>query len=391
MSPGSWLGLGLFAFWGPPPAPPPAPLGPPALEAGPVELWRAPLVGGPVDTASRSEPAAPVIAGDRVLVGYSGARGLLVYDRRDGRYLGKYPSEGPVASAPVVAGDEVWFADTAGYTWCYRLDQLDGTPRWSHFEGAPVVSTPVLDGGRLYLTTLDDLVQALDAATGTVAWRYQHRLDVARSASLELLGAPAPVIAGDVVYAGFSDGFVVALGRADGSVVWSASVGEGTYPDLIAGPLPAGDSLIAGGFSGPLVSFGAQDRVVHWQVAVGVAAPLLAEGEAAYVPGVDGKLRKVEARTGEVAWTWDSGTTGTLTTPVAVPGGLLVGSGEGTLVLVGRDGVARWAFRPGGVVTGIAAAPAVVDRELYVVTNAGWLYAMRDPTRPELPERPGKR
>lgn len=388
MSATAWPGL--FAFWAPPVGPADVPVEPAAVEQAPVEVWRAPLVGGPIDTATRSEPGAPVVAGNRVLVGYSGARGLLVYDRRTGRYLGMYPAEAPVASAPVVAGENVWFADSAGYTWCYRLDQVGGTARWSHFEGAPVVSPPVLHEGRLYVATVDELVQALDAATGTVAWRYQHRLDIARAGSLELLGAPSPVVDGDTLYAGFSDGFIAALGLVDGTVRWTASVGEGTYPDLIAGPLPAGDSLLGGGFSGPLLSFGAADRTVHWQVETGVAAPMLAHDGAVYVPGVDGKLRRVEPRTGEVQWTWDSRTSGTLTTPVPTPGGLLVGSGEGTLSLIDARGEERWAFRPGGVVTGVAAAPAVSGRDVYVVTNAGWLYALRSPrpARAALPTPP---
>lgn len=386
MSP-AWAALGLFGFWDLPPAPAPVAVTGEVTEA-PVLRWKAPLVGAPVNTATRSEPAGPTVAGDHVLVGYSAAPGLLVYDRRDGSYLGSYPAKAPVASAPVVVGEQVWFSDTAGYTFCYRLDQLGGTPRWSHFSGAPVLSTPTLVDGTLYLANVDETVYALDAASGTVRWRHQHTLDIERSTSLELLGAPAPAVAGDQVYVGFSDGFVVALGRADGDVRWTAEVGQGTYPDLIAPPVPVGDAVIAGGFSEPLIAFAETDRVHRWRVETGVAAPVATLDGQLYVPGTDGQLRKVDPRTGEVRWTWASGTDGTLTTPVATPAGLFLTSGEGSLYLVDPEtGTTRWRFAPGTVVNGAAAPVAVAGRDVYLVTNAGLLYALRSP-EPAAARRP---
>lgn len=368
---------GLFGFWAPVPAPGPVEDGP-ALASNPVVLWSTRLQGAAPDSASRTESGAPLVVGDRLFVGYSMADELQVLDRRDGRRLGAFPAKAAVAAPAVSDGERVWFADSAGYTWCYQLDQVDGIAAWSHYSGAPVVSAPVVVDGVVYLSNVDDQVYALDARTGALKWRFEHRLDVARSASLELFGAPAPVVAGDVVYAGFSDGFLVALSRAGGDELWNASVGEGIYPDLIAPALPVGDGVIAAGFDKPLLSLDAATRGVRWRVENGTASPLTLTGDTVYVGGSDGVLRAVDARTGEVRWSWDSLGGSPLTQPVVTPLGILVAAGEGTLYLVDdAAGTLRWQLDPGVLVTGIAAPPTVVGDRVYVLSNAGVLYALR--------------
>ncbi len=370
---------GLFGFWAPH-------LGPgdevdgPALASNPVILWSAQLEGPPPDSASRAEPGAPVVVGNYLLVGYSVANELQVLDRRDGHRVGGFPAKGPVGAAAVSDGSRVWFTDGAGYTSCYLLDQIDGIAAWSHYSGGPIVGAPVVVDGVVYVSNVDDQVYALDARTGELRWRFEHRLDAARSASLELFGAPPPVVAGDVVYAGFSDGFLVALSRSAGNELWNASVGEGTYPDLIAPALPIGDAVLAAGFDKPLVALDTTTRAVRWRVEEGTASAVTLAGDVLYVGGSDGKLRAVGARTGDLRWTWDSLTGGTLTTPVVTPQGVLVGSGEGSLYLIdAATGVRRWQMDPGVTVVGIAAAPAVVGDHVYVLTNAGMVYGLRGP------------
>lgn len=353
------------------------------FDAAPVIVWSAALPGVPEATATRSEPSSPVVAGDRIYVGYSGQSALLVLDRADGRLIGTLPARAPVASAPLVRDGRVWFSDTAGYTFCYLLNQVtlrSPTPAWSHYSGAPIVSGYTEVDGALLFANVDDTVYALDEATGALRWRHAHRLDAARASSLELFGAAPPVVADGEAWVGFSDGFLVGLSAATGNEDKTVVVGEGSYPDVIAPAYAAPGTLVAAGFSGPLVSLDPATRAVRWRVEAGTASAMLEHDGVLYVGGSDGKLRAVTLRTGELLWTWDARVGGTIGQPVWTDAGLLVAAGEGSAyVLDPATGTVRWTFDPGVLVNGIAATPAVEGADAYIVTNAGIVYGLRVP------------
>lgn len=360
-------------------APDPARVDPgPALTATPLLVWQTPLPGEPPNTATRTEPAAPVVDERYVYVGYSSVSALLVFDRRDGSLVTRLPTNAPVATAPVLTEQFVYVADTAGYTNAFRRDKLLDRPAWQHFSGAPILSAPVLVDGVLYLTNVDDLVYALDAKTGELKWRHAHELEGLRSAELELFGAPGPAVADGMVYVGFSDGFLVGLGAADGTPRFSAQIGEGAYPDLIAPAQPFGDGVLVGGYSEPLVNLDPVTRAPRWRLPIGSSTAFLLEGETLWHGSPDGVLRRIDARTGEETWAWDSGTGGSITRPVLTEQGVLVASSEGSLYLVDpASGAREWTFDPGVLLTGISARPAVDGDFVYAVSNAGVLYALR--------------
>lgn len=349
------------------------------LARPPVLLWSVSLPGFPPAVSTPTEPGAPAVHKDRIYLGYSGTNALLVLNRGDGRVVESLPARAPVSAAPILSDDRVIFADSAGYTRLFTRSDSGWKQVWEHYSGAPIVQTPTLDGDTVYVSNVDELVYALNATSGELRWRYQHRLDAARGASLELFGAPAPTVDGELVYAGFSDGFVAALDRATGTEQWTASVGEGTYPDLIAPTLPLPDGgLLVGGYVKPLVHLDPETRSPSWRIDAGSAAASAMVGETIYHPGADGKLRAIDSRTGDLKWTWDSGSSGPLVTPVATAQGLLVASTDSTLFLVNTEsGTTRWLLDVGTSLTGFVSAPVVSGADIYALSNGGKLYALR--------------
>ncbi len=371
----AWLASGLGI---PSPAPVAARADVP-LSAMPVVRWAVHLPGLVPNVATPTEPGGPAVSAREIFIGYSGQSGLLVLDRGDGRIRSLLEARAPVGTTPILLGeDRVIFSDSAGYTSAYS--RRDGAWRrdWEHYSGAPVVNTPTLADGVLYVTNVDELVFALDAATGELRWRYEHKLDVARAASLELFGAPAPTLSADTAFVGFSDGFLVALDRATGSERWKAQVGEGTYPDLIAPVVLVGDgAVLVAGYTKPLVHLGLESRTPSWRIDAGSAAAATLSGDACYHPGSDGKLRRIDTRTGALAWTWDSATSGPLLAPQVTPLGILVASTDSTLFLVDPEaGTQLWKLDPEPLLTGFGVAPAVVGDEIYALSNGGVLYAL---------------
>jgi outer membrane protein assembly factor BamB len=332
----------------------------------------------PAATQSRSEPGGPVVFGSRIFVGWSGTNGLLVLDRHDGSLVDTVPTRAPVATEVWVDAQHLVVCDSAGYTQVLKPEGRRWVQVWEHYSGAPILSRPTVTNGVVYVANVDDAVYALDLASGELKWRHQHKLDAARTAELELYGAPPPTLVGDAVYVGFSDGFLAALGATDGSPRWEAGVGEGAYPDLIAPALVTGNGVIVGGFSEPLVHLDPATRATAWRLEFGIARALVPWQDQVLAPGTDGKLREIDPRTGALTWEWDSGTSGVLGAAIPTPVGAFVTSSEGSLYLVDlATGALKWTFDPGVYVEGIAAPPALAGRDLYVLSNGGVLYDLR--------------
>jgi len=139
--------------------------------------------------------------------------------------------------------------------------------------------------------------------------------------------------------------------------------------------------VIVAGFTEPLVSMSVDNRNVRWRLdAGGVQAPLL-DGRQLYHGGSDSKLRKLDAVTGSVAWTWDCEAGGTLGQPVKTAAGILVASSEGSVYLIDdEDGTEQWSYAPGHTLDGVTAPIAVDGRQAVIVTNAGNVISLLVPT-----------
>ncbi len=366
-----------------------------AFDGAPVLTWSAPLPGPKVAAATHTELGAPVLHDRRIFVGSAADDALLVLSRDDGRLLARLPARGPVQAPPVIVGERIWFSDTAGDTSCYSLD--DYRQVWQHEGTSPVLSQPLVDAGRVYVSNIDDVVVALDAATGEFRWRHAQKVDRVDSGP-SLYGAPAPtMLHGDapLLITGYSDGTLVALTPDTGEISWQRRVGEGAWPDLIGAAVDDGTSLLAGGFSGPLLALEPRTRTVRWRVETGSAtAPTLGPADPAsglpqvFHGGVDGVLRAIDARTGAVRWEWDSATQGALTPPVYTDAGLLIGSSSGALYLVDpATGHETWELDTGYLLAGISAAPVVDGRQAIVLTNAGNVLSLVVPTAPGAGDR----
>jgi len=344
---------------------------PESFDSPPVVNWSIRLPGPRLSSATHTEPGQPLIYGGEIFVGSAREDALVVIDRTNGTVLRRYPASAPVHGAPVVSGEQIYFADSGGATWCYDLDNVDQS-RWRHDSGAPILSPVTLDGGRVFVANVDNSVYALEAQTGALVWRHGHRLDPAREVELSLYGAPAPVPHDDTVIVGFSDGALLALRADDGTPVWSRRVGEGLYPDIIAAPVVRGEEIIASGFMEPMIALDSEHQMVRWRHDFGGPSRAVESGGRIAHGGGDGVLRAIDSVTGDVIWEWDSKTESALTSPVMTSAGWLVGAAAGTVSLIdGEDGTLLWHYDPGYFLAGVSSAPAVDGHQAVVLTNAG--------------------
>ena len=158
------------------------------------------------------------------------------------------------------------------------LDHIDSgnvaglRPAWTYATGVNEghQSPPIVNDGRMFLTTPGSQVLALDARTGYLKWRYRRYLP-------EDLQQMHPTnrgvgLYGDKVYVATVDAFVVALDAETGRVVWEQAVEDysrGYYMTLA--PLVAEGKVMVGvsggefGIRGFVVALDAETGEEIWR------------------------------------------------------------------------------------------------------------------------------
>ena len=149
----------------------------------------------------------------------------------------------------MVGDNWLTFSDVAGKTYAY---DFDGNLLWDHDSGSPILSTPSVDDTHVYITNVDDLTVAISKESGALSWQYKRPNDGSRITELALFGAPTPVIAGNTLVTGYSDGGLVGLNTENGDLVWDVQLGAGRYPDIVATPTYYKADIFASGYFGPL-------------------------------------------------------------------------------------------------------------------------------------------
>lgn len=146
------------------------------------------------------------------------------------------------------------------------LNQSDGEVRWRANVSSEVLSAPQTNGDIVVLQTVDDKLIAFDARTGQRRWIYEATLPV-----LTLRGTSKPLIANNVVVAGFSNGTLVAVRANDGIWIWEerVAVPQGRYDierviDVDGDLLLSGSTVLASSYQGNLMGLDVQSGRIVW-------------------------------------------------------------------------------------------------------------------------------
>ena len=111
--------------------------------------------------------------------------------------------------------------------------------------GAGAEATPVVDDGRLFVTTDFDVVTAFDLRSHRRLWRYEPKLGVAKPCCGAVNRGVA--LGFGAVFVGTIDARLVALDAATGTVRWESVVGDADSAYTITmAPIVVGDRVIVG-------------------------------------------------------------------------------------------------------------------------------------------------
>lgn len=154
-----------------------------------------------------------VLVIDNVILAPSADNKLYALDI-NGKLLWEFETNEALWATPVSDGERV-FLPSMDHT-IYALKLSDGDCLWEiDLEGAMVNSAVLSDDKILYIGTIANEVVAIDAETGKILWRFLTSGAVWSK----------PTLYNDTLYIGDSNGKIYALNRADGSVLWEIDSG----------------------------------------------------------------------------------------------------------------------------------------------------------------------
>ncbi|WP_257449895.1 outer membrane protein assembly factor BamB family protein [Archangium lipolyticum] len=253
----------------------------------------------------------------------------------------------------------------------YALDAKTGEPRWKYAAGEALATEPVLTNELVLVASQSDTLFAVKRATGELAWLYRRD----PPSGFTIHRASTPAVRGQTAWVGFSDGTLVSLDLTDGGVRWERSLApkSGQFVDVDTTPvLDEAGRVYAASYSGGLYALDAESGDVLWtSVAEGITS-LLVHGGVVMAVG-DARLDAYLAESGKLLWSNPLQERAGLE-PVLVKGMLLVPVQRSLLFVDPRTGRARMAWDPG---EGVSATPRVVGAKAYVLSNNGYLYALR--------------
>lgn len=262
---------------------------------------------------------------------------------QDGREMGVSPiqlSYSPSAVTTIRVELEGFRPEEAklyGDTMDRVVSLLSRIPDWSTRLPGAAQHTPVADDeGRVYFTDRSGSVTALDSATGDQLWTFATR---------DMNGLiPTPVIQGDRLVIASLDGALRSIDRTTGELQW---VTEGLPSELT--PVFCGNAIVVVTTTNKLVGIDSTTREVLYSVTLPgkVKAGPVAIGRHVYTVTVSGRVLKLHGVKGQELW--PSGVTvgsGARTQPTSTPRGLVFPADDGSLTLIDpRSGNQIWKQR----------------------------------------------
>lgn len=312
----------------------------------------------------------PVLV-DNTLIFGSQAKGLIsIYPTlNQSRWV--LPIPGGVPGELTVAKGAVYF--TGGDGFLYSVNVETGRVNWRYDLRNPIASRPTVSGGRLFLTTTDDTVYAFDAGTGKWLWHYRRRT----AASATIRGASAPLVDGQEVLAGLSDGFMVALSLEDGQLKWERRLHHGNkFTDVDASPVLEDGVIYLPSYDGALYVLKRQGGEVVWRFDAGGSKTVSLDGDKIFLPSSDGSIYALQKSNAKVLWKFDLDH-GTPTGLVVTDKYIIVGSSFQYLYAIDKN-TGKGAYRLNiGYGSGFYGSPAYDKASgwLYFLSGAGNLYS----------------
>lgn len=276
---------------------------------------------------------------------------------------------------------------TTGFGEVVAFDAGSGKELWRVSLDVPIAMSPVANGGRVFVATMDNHFYALAEKNGRQLW--DHR---GISESAGIMVSTSAAVANEFVIAPYSSGEVFALRVQTGRPAWSDMLTRShgvtalsEIDDIAGHPVVDRDLVFAVSHSGVMAAIQLDSGDRQWSRDVGSIQTPWVAGDYVYVITLESQVLCLTRKEGKVKWIhqlprWKD-PTDTASDSIVWSGPVLVSD---RLVMTSSDGFAESLSPYTGELLGrieipdqTFIAPVVANDTLYLLTNDATLVALR--------------
>ena len=203
-----------------------------------------------------------------------------------------------------VAYDDGKIFVTSGFGVVRCMDAKTGRDIWQKNLGMPIVNAPVVNGGRLFVSTHDNHFYALAESDGRQLWENQGITE-----SAGILASTNAAVSGETVIVPYTSGEIFALRAQNGQVGWSdvlSRTGHVTalsaLDDIAGRPVIDRGVVYAISQSGLMAAFQINTGERLWSRDIGGIQTPWAAGDFVYVIDNNARLICLTRKEGRVRW-----------------------------------------------------------------------------------------
>lgn len=276
-----------------------------------------------------------------------------------------------LTSGPTVVNGHIAIATSASTL--VVLNQQDGVKIWETNLSSDALAKPVIEGQQVFVKCIDGNVYCFNLKNGVKQWVVDHG-----APHLILKASSGPVVLGDLVLAGFSDGKLDGLNRQTGQLVWQRNIAYASggsdverLVDIDADPIVRGSEVYLASYQGYIAVLSLASGEFLWQKPASIYKNFVIAGHSIYFVDSDSTLWAINLSNGKVKWKQDALKARGLTEPAVMGNRLFVGDKLG--FLHGFDASNGQFISRTSLNAPVIAPPVLSGSSIYVLTANGKL------------------
>ena len=286
----------------------------------------------------------PLLVGNRVYSIDTGGT-VVSIDLVKGRKLWKFDTE--LAPITGLGGNAQILIATSrdGDIVAYRESDDELEQLWKTRIDGEIRATPVVDNDQVFVRSVNGKLRSLAIADGSEQWVVSRRVP-----ALSLTGNSEPLVHGELVFAGFDDGKIIAYDRATGKTRWESTIsaprGRTEIERLVDvdGRFVINNGVIyVASFQGRLAALQAVSGDLLWSREFSNFQSIAFDDDALYLSADNSHLWSIDRRTGTAFWKQDVLHARNITAPAIL--------GD-SLVVADLDGYLHWFSKAEGTLLG---------------------------------------
>lgn len=335
-----------------------------------IEIWSRDTGKG---TDKQYLKLIPAISQHKVFIADS--RGLVnAIDAENGSNIWGQDTDIRITGGPGVGESLVLIGTSEGEVLALSPDT--GEEIWHTTVSSEILSTPREADNIVIVRTIDGKLFALDKDNGKRLWVYDRTVP-----ALTLRGTSSPVIAGDVVVAGFDGGRIASMELKTGKLIWETKVAVSRgrselerMVDIDAEPLVLDGIVYVATFQGRIAAVSLDNGRILWTRDIPSYAGISVDDANLYITDDDSHIWALERFSGTSVWKQEKLQARAVTGPSSIGDYVVVGDLEGYLHWMDKTS-GQFVARTRVAGNKIIAPPIVADHILYAYTSGGTLGA----------------